>query len=253
MIIAQISDTHIALDAEDADQRIRDFERTIADINALTPAPDIIIHSGDIVHNGRADEYEKAAEILAGAVRPVYLMVGNKDDRTAVRAAFPTHTYLQDDADYITYEIPDLPVRIVVLDTLDPENNKGDFCTDRRRRFTRLMARNPHKPTAVFAHHPPILVDEGPEALHFGSPSIMQSFCDALLSSGTVIALFCGHVHRSVTGHVGPIPVSVATSNSTTLRWSDYPDHLKSCPVYHLHTYDPDYGFSTATKIVPAD
>ena len=53
MIIAQISDTHIALDSPDADQRIRDFELTIADINALDPAPDVIVHTGDIVHNGR--------------------------------------------------------------------------------------------------------------------------------------------------------------------------------------------------------
>ena len=45
MIIAQISDTHIALDSADADQRIRDFELTIADINALDPAPDVIVQA----------------------------------------------------------------------------------------------------------------------------------------------------------------------------------------------------------------
>jgi hypothetical protein len=48
MIVAQISGTHIALDTPDADQRIRDFERTIVDINALHPAPDVIVHTGDI-------------------------------------------------------------------------------------------------------------------------------------------------------------------------------------------------------------
>ncbi len=61
MIIAQISDTHIALDTPDAERRLRDFERTIADINALDPAPDVIVHTGDIVHNGRPDEYAEAA------------------------------------------------------------------------------------------------------------------------------------------------------------------------------------------------
>jgi 3',5'-cyclic AMP phosphodiesterase CpdA len=55
MIVAQISDTHIALDTPDADQRISDFVRTIADINALDPAPDLIVHTGDIVHNGRRE------------------------------------------------------------------------------------------------------------------------------------------------------------------------------------------------------
>ena len=81
MIIAQISDTHIALDAPDADRRIRDFEVTIADINALDPAPDVIVHSGDIVHNGLRDEYNQCLSTLAKAAAPVYVMVGNKDDR----------------------------------------------------------------------------------------------------------------------------------------------------------------------------
>ncbi len=81
MIIAQISDTHIALDSPDADQRIRDFELTIADINALDPAPDVIVHTGDIVHNGRRDEYIQAMATLAKARAPVYVLAGNKDQR----------------------------------------------------------------------------------------------------------------------------------------------------------------------------
>ncbi|MGC1316465.1 MAG: hypothetical protein WA866_07475 [Pseudolabrys sp.] len=44
MIIAQISDTHIALDTPDADERIEDFERTIAALNVLDPTPDVIVH-----------------------------------------------------------------------------------------------------------------------------------------------------------------------------------------------------------------
>ena len=71
MIIAQISDTHLTLDTPDADQRMNDFASTIADINALDPAPDVIVHTGDIVHNGRANEYARAAAIFAAALAPV--------------------------------------------------------------------------------------------------------------------------------------------------------------------------------------
>ena len=46
MIIAQISDTHIALDTPDAEQRLQDFTLTIADINALDPGPDVISLTG---------------------------------------------------------------------------------------------------------------------------------------------------------------------------------------------------------------
>ena len=90
MIIAQISDTHVALNTRDADRRIRDFEVTIADINALDPAPDVIVHTGDIVHNGRQDEYAEAVAVLAKARAPVYVLAGNKDNRANLRNAFST-------------------------------------------------------------------------------------------------------------------------------------------------------------------
>jgi len=75
MIIAQISDTHLELGTPEGEQRRKDFERTIADINALDPAPDVIVHSGDIVHNGRSDEYAAAQDILSKAKVEKLLLV----------------------------------------------------------------------------------------------------------------------------------------------------------------------------------
>ena len=94
MIIAQISDTHIALDTPDADRRIRDFALTVADINALDPAPDVIVHTGDIAHNGRQDEYAQAVATLANARAPVYVLTGNKDNRAKLCEAFSDRGYL---------------------------------------------------------------------------------------------------------------------------------------------------------------
>ena len=137
MIIAQISDTHLALDIADTDQRIRDFELTIADINALDPAPDVIVHTGDIVHNGRPDEYAQAVATLAKARAPVYVLAGNKDDRANLRAAFSPRGYLAPDSDFIDYAIEDYPVRLIALDTLSSTGNKGDFCPERVKRLIR--------------------------------------------------------------------------------------------------------------------
>jgi len=105
MIIAQISDTHIELGTPDADQRIADFERTIVAINGLDPAPDVIVHTGDIVHNGRPDEYARAVSILAKARMPVHVLAGNKDNRANLRAAFSAQGYLAADSDFIDYAV----------------------------------------------------------------------------------------------------------------------------------------------------
>ena len=73
---------------QDADQRLSDLALTVADINELDPLPDAIVHTGDVVHNGRQDEYAQAEAILAKARAPVYVLAGNKDNRSNLRDAF---------------------------------------------------------------------------------------------------------------------------------------------------------------------
>ena len=250
MIIAQISDTHIALDTPDADRRIRDFEATIADINALDPTPDVIVHTGDVVHNGRQDEYKQSVVTLANARAPTYAMVGNKDDRANFREAFSASGYLSPASRFIDYAIDDYPVRLLMLDTKSSHSNKGDFCQERIKRLINMIDADKSKPIAVFTHHPPFEVQVGPDPLNFETREIMSELRSALQHSGRVIAVFSGHVHRGTAGHVANITATVMPSIATTLRKGDYPDDLKTRPIYHLHRFDPAWGFSTQTRIV---
>jgi 3',5'-cyclic AMP phosphodiesterase CpdA len=249
MIIAQISDTHLALDTPDAEQRIRDFAATIADINALDPLPDVIVHTGDIVHNGRQDEYARAAAILAKARAPVYVLAGNKDNRANLRAAFSARGYLAPDSEFIQYAIEDYPVRLIALDTLS-SGNKGDFCPERVRHLIEMIDAETAKPIAVFTHHPPFEVMVGPERLHFETPEIMARLAQALQHSGRAVAVFSGHVHRAAEGHAGSIPAIVMPCIATTLRKGEYPANMKTRPLYYVHRFDPAGGFSTEARIV---
>ncbi|WP_436643204.1 metallophosphoesterase [Microbaculum sp. FT89] len=253
MIIAQISDTHIALDTPDADQRIRDFEATIADINALDPLPDVIVHTGDIVHNARQDEYAEAVRILAQARAPVYVIPGNKDDRTNLRTAFSPRGYLEPGADFVQYAIEDYPVRLIAADTLNASSNKGDFCPRRADHLIELIDAEASKPIAVLAHHPPFEVKVGPDPFNFEKPEMMDRLRRTVQHSGRVAAVFCGHVHRGTAGHVGRIQVAVMPCIATTLRKGDYPARMKTVPVYYVHRFDPAWGFSTEARIVAAE
>jgi Icc protein len=250
MIIAQISDSHIALDSPDADQRIRDFELTIADINALDPPPDVIVHTGDIVHNGRQEEYAQAVVTLAKARVPVYVLAGNKDNRAKLDEAFSAFGYFGPDSDFIDYAIDDYSVRLIALDTLSSGSNKGDFCLRRVRRLIDLTDSETTKPIAVFTHHPPFEVTVGPDPLHFETRDAMLRLCRAVQHSGRVVAVFSGHVHRAAEGHVGSIPATVMPCIATTLRKGEYPPHMKVRPVYHIHRFDPVWGFATDTRVV---
>jgi Icc protein len=249
MIIAQISDTHLELNSPDADQRIADFERTIAAINTLDPAPDVVVHTGDIVHNGRQDEYARAVSILAKARMPVYVLAGNKDNRANLRAAFSTHGYLAADSDFIDYAVERFPVRLIAIDTLSESSNKGDFCLARAGRLINLIDAEATKPIAIFAHHPPFEVSVGPDPLNFEAPEMMLRLRQVLQNAFRVVASFSGHVHRAAEGRIGNIPATVVPCIATTLRKGEYPTYMKRRPVYYVHRFDPRWGFTTETRI----
>ena len=248
MIIAQISDSHIALGVPDADRRLSDLALTIAGINALDPPADVIVHTGDVVHNGRREEYAQAAAILAQARPPVYVLAGNRDDRANLRSAFSGRGYLAQDFGFVQYAIEGYPVRLIALDT-QSAGNKGDFCPERLAHFTALVEAEAAKPIAVFTHHPPFEVTVGPEPFHFESREAMARLRAALRRSGRVVAIFSGHVHRAAWGDVAGIPGMVMPATATALRHGQYPAHLRSRPVYQVHRFDPASGFATETRI----
>jgi 3',5'-cyclic-AMP phosphodiesterase len=251
LIIAHVSDTHLALDTADAERRMRDFASTIADINTLDPAADVIVHTGDIVHNGRQEEYAEARAILAKARAPVYVLPGNKDDRANLRGAFFARDYPI--SQFIDYSVEDFPVRLIALDTLKPGGNRGEFRPEQARRLIELIDAEPGKPIAVFAHHPPFELTVGPDRFHFERPESMARLREALQHGERIIAVFSGHVHRAATGRIGRIPASVVPCVATTLRKGEYPSPMKSRPVYHLHRFDPAWGFVTESRIVGAE
>ena len=250
MIIAQISDTHIDLGNPDAESRFQDFADTIADINTLDPAPDVIVHTGDIVHNGLRDEYERAAAILAEALAPVFVLAGNKDDRANLHAVFAGHGYLAPKAEFIDYAVEGFPVRLIALDTLSLRSHKGDFCNERAGRLIDLIDAEPSKPIAVFTHHPPYAVTEWRDAHHFESKDMAMRLRATMLGSERVRAVFSGHVHRASVGNVETIPATAMPSIATNLRNGEYPEHMKSRPVYYLHQFDPEAGFISQSRIV---
>jgi len=251
MIIAQISDTHIARGAADAGRRASDLERTLADINSLDPAPDVIIHTGDVVHGGRREDYAAAASLLATACAPLYVAPGNRDDRENLRHSLSRWVPVCGPG-FLDYAVEDFPVRLLAFDTTTSASNKGDFSAERARGLTALLEAESQRPTAVFMHHPPFTVTVGPDPLNFVTAEAMVSLQRTLERSGRVVAVFCGHVHRSTWGRIGDIPVMVAPCTATTLRKGDFPPQMQCRPVYHLHRLNSACELVTEVRIVAA-
>jgi hypothetical protein len=60
----QISDTHIGFNKAANPDVVGSLRRAIADINGLSKRPDFVVHTGDISHLSRADQFGQARELF---------------------------------------------------------------------------------------------------------------------------------------------------------------------------------------------
>ena len=76
----QISDTHIGFHKEANPDVVGSLRRAIADINALPQRPAFVVHTGDVSHLSRPEEFAQAREILREIrVERVHTVPGEHD------------------------------------------------------------------------------------------------------------------------------------------------------------------------------
>ncbi len=248
MIIAQISDTHIDPDHDNGPARLRDLEACVDDLNSLDPAPDIVIHTGDMAHNGDDEKYCLAFDILEKLNVPLLVCPGNRDERSLLRDKFCMGHYLSPGSPYLQYAVDDFPVRMVALDTLNDQNNQGAYCQDRADSLRAYLSSDTTKATVVFMHHPPFEVTESKFPLQYDPWEGAERLASALKDQNHVVRGFCGHAHRDTTGSVEGIPFSCVPSVARDLRLGEFQPELENVPLYHIHTFDDVDGFRTETR-----
>ena len=232
------------------ERRAVDLEKTISSINNLEVLPDVVIHTGDIVHNGSDEEYLVASSLLKKLKPPLFVVPGNRDVRFNLRKAFPTEFYDKLDDRFVQYVIECFPVRILMLDTVNLGGNKGEFCLERINNLKMITEKKSSKPTFVFMHHPPFETLKCPDPFQFQDNENMLRLRIELSRVKNLKYIFCGHVHRFESGCVETIPVSCVPSIATDLRWGKYSFHQKDRPLYQLHKFHSDHGVLSQTKLV---
>ena len=117
MIIAQISDSHIDPQSAQLKHRLEDLRRVVDSLNHLDPAPDIVIHTGDVVHNGSQEKYDLALSILGDIHMPLHVCPGNRDDRNLIVKNFLTGTNIAVDSPFLQYSIDPVSYTHLTLPT----------------------------------------------------------------------------------------------------------------------------------------
>jgi len=203
--LALLSDTHVPGDRENGHRGMNPWENLRSAVPQVVAArPDGAVVCGDVARlEGRPEDYVELRALLepVAAVAPVYVGLGNHDDRDNFRKAFPTPpgALAPVKARHVTVvEHPAL--RVIVLDSLLYVNQVAGLLGQAQRAW--LEAALPgfaDRPVVLFAHHPPTDADgdllDGDRLL---------ALCRA---NRQVKAVFHGHAHVWSVGHREGLPI----------------------------------------------
>ncbi|MGJ7528332.1 phosphodiesterase [Variovorax sp. GB1P17] len=246
MLIAQISDPHVR-PAGQLYQGVADsnrmFDEAIDHLHALDRRPDLVLLTGDLVDEGRLEEYAEVRTRLARLEIPYLVIPGNHDHRENFRATFADHAYLPRTG-ALHYCIDDHPVRIVALDSCIPGLHHGGVDAEGLAWLQRTLATDRKKPTLLMLHHPPFMSGiPYMDAYRYMDTAPLEAIVRAF---DNVERVLCGHVHRTMLRRWAGTVVCSCPSSTTEIALRLAPDaaptSYKGRPGCMLHLWDEVHG-----------
>ena len=226
--------------------------RALRAVDRLRPAADAVIITGDLTECGLAPEYAELRAMLARELRlPVHVIPGNHDRREVLLRAL---SGVRSADGFVQYAVEDLPLRLVMLDTVVPGAGHGELCAARLAWLDRTLQAAPDKPTLIGMHHPPFECGIG----HMDQIALRDpgALLDVIRRHAQVQRIVCGHHHRPVTASFGAAIASICPSVTHQVELDLSEDAPSSFvlepPAYQIHRWRPHTGVITHTAFVEA-
>lgn len=255
MLIAQISDTHIAGWGEKTygiAPMAENLARCVDHINQCDPKPDVVLVTGDITCAGGVEEAEQAASLLGRLQIPFYIIPGNHDDRSSLGSAFDGHACPSGFQGFSNYVIDDFDVRLIAMDSTAPGVPGGEICQTRAAWLDERLSEGKERPTVIFMHHPPVkcgVLETDMDG--FAGADLLG---DIIEKYTNIEGVLCGHIHLPIHVRWRGTVVSTAPSmgmqlglDLTLKRPSEF---ILEAPGYQLHYWTPQKDLVTHTVFV---
>jgi Icc protein len=224
MLLCQISDPHIVAEGMLAYGKVDTpamLERCVRKILALPRKPDAVVATGDLTDHASAAEYGLLAELLAPLDMPLYLVIGNHDERRALQMAFPRHPHLDGVDGFVQYAVDGFAVRLIVIDTVMPGAPGGELCARRLQWLDRTLAAA-RRPTIIAQHHPPFATGLSVmDRMTLADPAAEAA---VVARHPHVERIICGHYHRTIHARFAGTIASVCPSTAHQLLLDLVPD-----------------------------
>ncbi len=114
--IVQMSDTHISKFGQFMEKR---FDHAAKIINGLDPAPDVVVHTGDLTDNGVLADYEFAIKKLKTIKPKMIIAPGNHDERNFGQSLF------REMVGPLEFESEKEDLKFFILNSPEPDRDEG--------------------------------------------------------------------------------------------------------------------------------
>jgi 3',5'-cyclic AMP phosphodiesterase CpdA len=241
-ILAQITDLHVVEPGALLGGRVDTnacLARAVDRLSGLSPAPDALVVTGDLVESGRPDQYGALSALFEPLSMPIYVLPGNHDGRGALRAAVDPARLPADPGDFLHYAVDLGPIRLVAVDTLEEGRAGGRLDDGRLGWLDETLGRAPDRPTVVAMHHPPF--DTGIGFMDRIGLAGREGFAAVVARHPQVERIVCGHVHRSVQARFAGTVASICPSTAHQILLTFDPDQpdawVPEEPALQLHVW----------------
>ena len=233
-LLVQLSDPHIGATWADGDP-VAGLRAAVESVRRLPDAPDAVLMSGDLADNAADAEYELVHELLGQLGAPAYVLPGNHDDRDALRRHFDLPGAVGTPVQYVV-ELG--PLRLVVLDSTRPGEDRGELDADRLSWLDAELTGAPDRVTLIALHHPP--VSTGIAAWdELGLPATDRRALGAVLDRHPQVRrVVAGHMHRTMTAELAGRAVLVVPSTYIQTRLNFNPQEIETVaepPGFAVH------------------
>ena len=194
-----LTDTHIATPGETVYgvDPLHVLETCIERINADAFGGELCVVTGDLVHYGAPERYAALKRALDRLRMPYRLLIGNSDERSLFRSAFPDHP--RDELGFIQSTFAIGPHRLIFVDTVDTDA-AGVLSPERLAWLERQLGDDrASRSILLFMHHPPFEM----YSAHQNEMGLRNKdeFLALIAGRRNIRHIFFGHAHRPISGN----------------------------------------------------
>lgn len=213
-LLVQLSDLHIGANENGVDP-VPHLEAVVEAVQALPNRSDAVLVSGDLTDDGAEEGYRLARELLGRLEAPLYVLPGNHDDRSRLRAAFG----LPGEGDEpVRYSVGIGDLRLVVFDSNVPGQDPGRYEAEQLRWLDAELGAEPGRPTLLALHHPPLATGiEEWDGINL-EPGQLPLLAEVVARHPQLRAIVGGHLHRIAASTLAGVPVLAAPSTYLQAR-----------------------------------